>query len=153
MTVATNNFTNRPAYVTRRYLISCMHTLSSCHLSEEENQRIYGKCYNQHGHDYRIELTVTGLIDEKSGLCCDRDKLDDLVHKVLIHKYDKTDLNLFFKSTSGEDLAREFFELLKRELSTQIAPAQVARVRLQETPKNFFTWGDASLFPSNNLLF
>jgi len=135
-------------FLTRRYMISAMHVLSSPSLSAEENRSLYGKCCNIHGHDYRIEVTVVGVIDPMSGLSCDRDRLDKLVEKVLIEPFHKSNLNKHFKNTTGEALARAFFELLQLRLK----PLKIARVRVQETPRNFFTWGDPSLFPDGLLL-
>jgi 6-pyruvoyltetrahydropterin/6-carboxytetrahydropterin synthase len=139
---------SQTVFITRRYAISCMHRLYSPDLSAEENVKIYGKCCNVHGHDYRIEVTVRGEVDV-SGLCCDRDYMDDEVRGKFICRFDKTDLNTHFKSTTGEDLARGFYEILKRDL----APLCIVRVRLQETPKNFFVYGEPAAFPEKNLNF
>ena len=57
------------AYLTRRYLFSASHRLHSEQMSEEENRATYGKCNNPHGHghNYTMEITVSGLVDERTG--------------------------------------------------------------------------------------
>ena len=52
--------------LTRRYSFNAAHRLHSAHLSDAENQRIYGKCNNPygHGHNYVAEVTVTGPLGE-----------------------------------------------------------------------------------------
>lgn len=124
------------AHLTRRIMFSAMHELSSSALSEKRNIEIFGKCYKTHGHDYYLEVTVRGEIDRVSGLCCDRDALDDILTAEIVKKFSGAHLNHHFKSTTGEELAREFYELLEQKLK----PMELVRVRLQETSKNFFTW-------------
>ena len=67
--------------LTRRYRFPAAHVLSHPDLSQDENERIYGKCANPagHGHDYGLEITVAGPIDPESGRIIDRDVLDALV--------------------------------------------------------------------------
>ena len=125
------------ARLTKRVMISAMHELRSEKLSSEENERIFGKCVNLHGHDYWIEVTVEGIIDPDSGLICDRDYFEDQLQKYFVDKFDKTNLNDHFPNTTGEILVEEFFKLLKDKLR----PLNIVGVRLQETPKNFFTKG------------
>ena len=56
--------------LTRRYRFAASHRLHSPQLSEEENQRVYGKCNNPygHGHNYVVEVTVTGPVDPATGM-------------------------------------------------------------------------------------
>ena len=60
------------AYLTRRYLFSASHRLHSDRMSAEENRATYGKCNNPHGHghNYTLEITVSGPVDERTGMVC-----------------------------------------------------------------------------------
>ncbi len=60
------------AYLTRRYMFSASHRLHSNAMSEEENLAIYGKCNNPHGHghNYAVEVTVSGQVDQSTGMVC-----------------------------------------------------------------------------------
>jgi len=125
------------ADLTKRVMISAMHELGSPDLSNEENRRIFGKCCNLHGHNYYLEVTVRGPIDDASGLCCDRDFFEDVLQTEIVNRFHGTNLNDHLKSTTGEELAREFFEILEGRLR----PLNLIYVRLQETPKNYFVYG------------
>ena len=127
------------AYLTKRFMISAMHDLQSPTLSEEENKSVFGKCYNLHGHDYWIEVTVKGKIDSDSGLICDRDYFEDILNNEVIKKYNLTFLNDHFNLTTGENMVKEFYNILEKSLK----PLELVRVGLQETPKNLFTCGKA----------
>ena len=64
--------------LTRRYECPAAHVLASPRFSQPENERIYGKCANPagHGHNYGVEVTVTGAVDEQTGRVVDPDTLD-----------------------------------------------------------------------------
>lgn len=125
------------AYLTKRFMVSAMHDLRSPTLSDKENKEIFGKCFNLHGHDYYIEVTVKGEIDKDSGLICDRDFFEDVLENEIRRKYSLTFLNDHFRLTTGENMVREFYDILEKKLK----PLELVRVGLQETPKNLFTYG------------
>jgi len=60
------------AHLTRRYWFSASHRLHSEEMSEAENQAIYGKCNNPygHGHNYALEVTVSGPVNPSTGMVC-----------------------------------------------------------------------------------
>ncbi|XP_063167064.1 6-pyruvoyl tetrahydrobiopterin synthase isoform X2 [Candoia aspera] len=62
----------RWARVSRCASFSASHRLHSTLLSDEENQKLFGKCNNPngHGHNYKVEVTVQGEVSlEKQQLC------------------------------------------------------------------------------------
>ena len=123
------------ALLTRRYKISAMHSLGNPDLSAEKNKEIFGPCYRLHGHDYKIDVTIEGEIDSRSGLCTDRDLLDEAVRQSLIEPYNKTNLNNAFTNTSGEALAAEFLLILEESLPET---TKLKKVTLIETHRNTF---------------
>ena len=58
------------AYLSRRYMFSASHRLHSDAMSKQENISTYGKCNNPfgHGHNYALEITVSGSVDDKTGM-------------------------------------------------------------------------------------
>lgn len=54
-------------YLTRRFAFSASHSLCSPALSDDEAEDAYGLCRNVHGHNYRLEVTVRGEVDERTG--------------------------------------------------------------------------------------
>ncbi len=121
--------------LTRRYHLPALHILAAPELSPEENFQLFGPCSRMHGHDYQIEVTVTGRIDPVSGLLADRDALDRLVSKNLIEPHRGTNLSEHFRHTTGEALALEFYRILRSALDSNL---ELDSLRLLETAKNSF---------------
>ena len=130
------------AYLTRRYRFSASHRLHSDAMSEAENQRTYGKCNNPHGHghNYTLEVTVGGPVDERTGMVCDLAVLDGFVERAVLQPLDHTNLNTLasFRGVvpTTENLCVEIYSTLERGFRT----AQVEKVRLEETMLNSFEY-------------
>src|SRR5438874_9853303 len=75
------------AYLHRRYRFSSSHRLHSDAMSDEENRLTYGKCNNPHGHghNYVLEVTVSGQVDH-NGMVCNLVDLDNCVHRHVVTK-------------------------------------------------------------------
>ncbi len=71
--------------LTKIYSFSAAHRLHNDKFSERENKEIFGKCNNPngHGHDYSLELTLSGEVDELTGMIIDIVKLDEIVGEVI----------------------------------------------------------------------
>jgi len=125
--------------VTRRYHFSAGHRLENAALSAEENARIYGPCYRQHGHNYHLEVTVAGPLDFATGMSVDLGEVDATVRTALLDRVDHYDLShavpeLADVVTTGENLARVFWGWLAPAL-----PAwSLRRVAVIETDNNAF---------------
>ncbi len=130
------------AHLSRRYRISASHRLHSDALSEQENRSVYGKCNNPHGHghNYAIEVTVSGHVDEMTGMVCNLMDLDNCVQTKIIDKFDHTNLNLVdcFSNQvpSTENLCKTIYKLLAEDFTQ----AHLERVRIEETANNFFEY-------------
>src|SRR5271154_2107736 len=83
------------AYLTRRYMFSASHRLHSDVMTAEENRATYGKCNNPygHGHNYALEVTVSGLVDERTGMVCNLVDLDSFVQREILERFDQQNLN------------------------------------------------------------
>src|SRR5438105_12340766 len=83
------------AHLTRRYWFSASHRLHCEAMDEDENQRTYGKCNNAygHGHNYALEVTVAGQVDEKTGMVCNLVDLDGFVQREILERYEHSNLN------------------------------------------------------------
>src|SRR5438105_11060071 len=81
--------------LTRRYALAASHRLHSPQLDEAENQRIYGKCNNPygHGHNYVVEVAVSGPVDPATGMIANLSDLDSFVEREVIEPFDHTYLN------------------------------------------------------------
>ena len=126
--------------ITRTYEFAAAHRLHSDLLSEQENERLYGKCHNPsgHGHNFVLEVTVEGEPDEKTGMIANIVEVDNAVNALIVDRYDHKNLNqdideLKNRVVTSEILAAEIFRILDGKL-----PAKLARVRLYETARSYF---------------
>jgi len=134
------------AHLSRRYRFSASHRLHSQQLSDAENRAIYGKCNNPygHGHNYVLEVTVSGQVDE-NGMVCSLVDLDECVHREVVSRFDIENLNMrpeFADSVpTTENLCTIIFDLLNQDiLKRKFTTAHLERVRLEETMMNAFDY-------------
>jgi 6-pyruvoyltetrahydropterin/6-carboxytetrahydropterin synthase len=130
------------AYLTRRYWFAASHRLHCNEFSDEQNRDTYGKCNNPHGHghNYALEVTVSGPINPVSGMICNLVDLDRCVNASVIDKFDHENLNMLpeFQRLvpTSENLAEEIFDILRRKFRA----AHLEKVRLEETMLNSFEY-------------
>ena len=133
------------AHLTRRYSFSASHRLHNDAMSDDENQRTYGKCNNPygHGHNYALEVTVAGQVDHATGMICDLVELDRFVDQNVLETFGHEHLNVLppFRDLvpTTENLCVEIYEILKRGFEA----AEVEKVRLEETSQNSFEYAGA----------
>jgi 6-pyruvoyltetrahydropterin/6-carboxytetrahydropterin synthase len=130
------------AYLSRRYGISASHRLHSDAFSDEENSSIYGKCNNPHGHghNYVIEVTVSGQVDKITGMVCNLAELDACVHTNVMDRFDHTNLNLEECFSSQVPTTENLCKTIYRLLAEHFSAARLERVRIEETANNFFEY-------------
>ncbi|MCH7945614.1 MAG: 6-carboxytetrahydropterin synthase [Armatimonadetes bacterium] len=126
--------------ITRSYEFAASHRLHNESLSDEENARIFGKCNNPngHGHNYVLEVTVSGDPDPKTGFITNIVGIDEAVSEHILDRYDHKHLNtdvpeLAGKNPTSEVVAIEVFRQLDGKL-----PATLERVRIRETERSVF---------------
>ena len=136
--------------VTRAYEFSAAHILARPDWDEERNREVYGKCANPagHGHNYRLEITVSGDVDPASGRIVAQERLDALVQRRVLDALDHRFLNrevpeFASEVPTAENIARYAWRALKGELS----PAVLERVRLVETSKNSVEYSEEGTAP------
>ncbi len=129
-------------HLTKRYMFSASHRLHNDALSPEENRRLYGKCNNPygHGHNYALEVTVSGPVDARSGMVCDIGVLDAAVAREILERFDHMNLNCVPEMCgvvpTTENLCIRIFELLQRGLPA----AHLEKVKIEETMSNSFEY-------------
>jgi 6-pyruvoyltetrahydropterin/6-carboxytetrahydropterin synthase len=130
------------AHLTRRYRFSASHRLHSTEMSAEENRVTYGKCNNPHGHghNYALEVTVSGQVDQSTGMVCNLVDLDGFVEREVLSRYHLENLNTLQEFAqqvpTTENLSVEIFEILQRGFYH----AHLEGVRLEETMMNSFEY-------------
>jgi 6-pyruvoyltetrahydropterin/6-carboxytetrahydropterin synthase len=129
-------------YLTRRYMFSASHRLHSDGMSAEENQATYGKCNNPygHGHNYALEITVSGAVDEETGMVCNLVDLDGFVQREILERFDRENLNTLPEFADAvpttENLCVVIYDILRRGFHH----AHLHKVRFEETMMNSFEY-------------
>jgi len=126
----------------RRYRFAASHRLHSEDLSPEENSRVYGKCNNPygHGHNYVVEISVSGNVDPATGMIANLTDLDGYVEREVIEPFDHKSLNedvAVFRERvpTTENVCIEIYQRLKH-----FPQARLERVRVEETGNNSFEY-------------
>jgi 6-pyruvoyltetrahydropterin/6-carboxytetrahydropterin synthase len=110
-------------------------------MSDAENRATYGKCNNPHGHghNYILEVTLSGQVDE-NGMVCNLGDLDECVQRNVVTRFDLENLNMQQEFASSvpttENLCTLIYDILKREFRQ----AHLEGVRLEETMMNSFEY-------------
>jgi 6-pyruvoyltetrahydropterin/6-carboxytetrahydropterin synthase len=124
----------------RRYRFAASHRLHSAEFSEEKNRRIYGKCDSPygHGHNYVMEVAVSGPVDAETGMVVNLADLDAFVQGEIVEAFDSVYLNedvAEFQQVvpTTENLCKELYRRMKK-----FEGAKLERVRVEETSLNSF---------------
>ena len=126
--------------VFRKEHFNAAHRLYNPDWDDATNFRIFGKCSNPHyhGHNYELEVKVTGEPQADTGFVMDMKVLSDLIQQYVVERFDHKNLNLDtveFKNLNptAENIAVVIYDLLRPHVNEK----QDLQIRLYETPRNF----------------
>jgi len=126
--------------VTRRVHFNAAHRLWNPTFSDAENARVFGVCNNPnfHGHNYNLDVSVTGDIDPATGYVFDINQLRQIVEDCVVRHLDHKNLNLdvaWFRdlNPTAENIAVVCWQVLE----PAVRPAKLVRIRLWETERNY----------------
>lgn len=124
----------------RKEHFNAAHRLNNPNWSDEKNERVYGKCnnFNYHGHNYDLEVRLTGEIDPETGYVYDMKKLSDVIKEYVLDRFDHKNLNLDTEefsdlNPSAENIAIVIHDILRKEID----PKFDLKIRLYETERNY----------------
>lgn len=133
--------------LTRRYRFCASHRLHVSALSDAGNRELYGKCNNPygHGHNYILEVAVSGPVDDRTGRVLNVSHLDEMIQTRVLDFLDHRHLNRELPVFAGtvpttENLATEIRRMIDAAWPHNFpdSPATLAGLRLLETKNNFF---------------
>lgn len=127
------------ASVIRRANFNAAHRLSIDNWSAEENKEVFGACANPnyHGHNYVLEVKVTGPIDSHTGMVMDLKQLKDIIEEEVIEPFDHSNLNLDVPDFRGlNPTAENIAVVIWRKLRARLANNLELHVKLFETERN-----------------
>ena len=133
--------------VTRRYTFSASHRLDIPSMTEEANRELFGKCNNPfgHGHNYVLDVSVRGPVDERTGRAVDPVGLDRLVRERVLSKLHLKNLNEEIETfrdvvPTTENIGLLIHQDLKQNWRSAFPGdwPQLEKVRIEETERNIF---------------
>jgi 6-pyruvoyltetrahydropterin/6-carboxytetrahydropterin synthase len=126
--------------VYRKEHFNAAHRLNNAEWDEATNEKVFGKCNNPsyHGHNYEIEVKVTGKPAPDTGFVIDLKLLSDIIHDNILEKFDHKNLNLDVRefkeiNPTAENIVIVIYNILRQKINTELD----LQVRLYETPRNF----------------
>jgi len=124
-------------HVTRRLTFAAGHILANPEWDDARNREVFGACSGDHGHNYELEVTVSGSVDVNTGMVINLREVDRIVKELVIHDVDHRHLNRDVPWLQGclpttENVALAIWHRLEGSLSS----ARLERIRLKETENN-----------------
>ena len=128
-------------YLTRKFEFSASHRIYDPSLSNEDNYKLFGKCSNPngHGHNYVLEVTVSGEINPGTGYIIDIKDIKTIVNREIIDKVDHKNLNIDVEFMSGvipttENIVFKFWKVIVDKINSD--NRKLYSLKLFETPNN-----------------
>ncbi|MCS6991085.1 MAG: 6-carboxytetrahydropterin synthase [Chitinophagales bacterium] len=125
--------------IIRRAHFNAAHRVYRKDWSDEKNREVFGPCSNPryHGHNYSLEVQVTGLVDPTTGYVMDLRDLKQIIEEQVIRPFDHRNLNLDTEefrdlNPTAENIARVIYEKIRKVLPHHLD----LRIRLMETENN-----------------
>jgi 6-pyruvoyltetrahydropterin/6-carboxytetrahydropterin synthase len=128
--------------LTRRAEFAASHYYYNPEFSAEENQRVFGKCSNLHGHghNYILEVTVEGEVDPVTGFVLDLKELKSVMNREVVDAFDHRHLNKEVPEFADGKMipTTENLAIVSwKRLSGKVPGARLQRVRVYEAPDLF----------------
>lgn len=129
------------AHLSRRYHFSASHRLHTDAFDAARNLTVFGKCNNPHGHghNYTVQITLSGQVDSATGMVCNLAELDAFAQTNLLDRFDHTNLNTLDcfanRVSTTENLTIEIHRIFQ-----SFTAAHLERVHVQETTNNSFDY-------------
>ena len=120
--------------ITKKYHFCASHKYGNADWSEEKNLEVFGKDYNTHGHNYILEVSVTGPIDQGSGWLVDLKKLGQVVKKYVVNVLDHSQIEVDIEWFKGKQPSSENILVWAwDEIAPRLERGTLHRLRLVET--------------------
>ena len=129
------------AHLSRRYHFAASHRLHVDALSPERNREVFGKCNNPfgHGHNYVVEITLSGPVDAATGMVTNLSDLDSFAQREMLDLFDHANLNtlepFLDRVSTTENLSMELWRIF-----AAYPHANLERIRVEETGNNSFEY-------------
>jgi 6-pyruvoyltetrahydropterin/6-carboxytetrahydropterin synthase len=126
--------------VVRKAHFNAAHRLHNPSWSDQRNKEVFGLCNNMyyHGHNYDLEVKLTGEIDEETGYVYDLGKLAEIIKTEIEERFDHKNLNQECEEFSNlipttENFIIIIYQILRKKIETKYD----IHIKLWETPRNY----------------
>ncbi|MEC8604057.1 MAG: 6-carboxytetrahydropterin synthase [Bacteroidota bacterium] len=129
----------KPVTVIRREHFNAAHRLHNPDLDDATNKKIFGKCNNQyfHGHNYDLDVMVSGEIDHKTGYLIDMKLLSGLIKSEVLDYMDHKNLNIEVEEFKDlNPTAENIAFVIHNRISLKLPNNLNLKIRLYETQRN-----------------
>ena len=130
--------------VSKTFEFSAAHRLFRSEWSDDQNAAVYGKCANPsgHGHNYKLEVSVSGDVDRLSGMVFDASLLQQLVDETIISEVDHRNLDteidwLKGRTSTVENIVLAIWERLAPAITQTQKASKLEKLVLWETSRIF----------------
>jgi 6-pyruvoyltetrahydropterin/6-carboxytetrahydropterin synthase len=140
------------AHLSRRYHFSASHRLHADAYDSAQNAAVFGKCNNPfgHGHNYTVQVTLSGQVDLATGMVCNLAELDAFAQTNVLARFDHMNLNTLDcfanKVSTTENLSIEIYRIFQ-----DFTAAHLEGVHVEETSNNSFDYAGEAV-PSPGLI-
>ena len=129
--------------ISRKSHFNAAHKLYRSDWTDQENEKVFGKCANEnfHGHNYDLTVSLTGKVDPETGYVYDLAKLKDIIKKEVEDYLDHKNLNLDIPEFKNlNPTAENIAILIYDRLINHFKPNYKLKITLFETPRNFVAY-------------
>lgn len=120
--------------ITKKYHFCASHKYGNPDWSEEKNREVFDKDYNTHGHNYILEVSVSGPIDPGSGWLVDLKKLGEVVKTNVVNILDHSQIEIDIEWFRGKQPSSENILIWAwGEIAPRMERGKLHRLRLVET--------------------
>ena len=120
--------------LTKKYHFCASHKYGNDHWSEEKNYEVFGKDYNNHGHNYILEVTMTGLVNPDTGWLVDLGHVNEIVKSNVVNILDHSQIEQDIPWFKGKQPSSEVIVVwIWDQISKYLKGAELYRIRLVET--------------------
>ena len=122
--------------LTKKYHFCASHKYGNAYWSEQKNLEVFGKDYNNHGHNYVLEVSIKGPINPETGWLIDLGELNEIVKSnvvdILDHSQIEEDIEWFkTRQPSTENLVIFIWEQINSHINGEM---KLHKIKLRETP-------------------
>ena len=126
-------------FITKQFKFCAAHKYWNEAWDKDQNYAVFGDDVKVHGHNYVLDITITGPINQDSGFIFDIQELKKIVNikviDILDHSQIQEDVPWFKgKQPSTENLVTFIWEQITEHIK---GPAQLHKIKLRETPTIF----------------